>query len=1073
MTANAYTFLPWLRAGISTRITADPGTATRASIPVKLRLTGQAIVGPQLSQDVQQTVQLYGPGDVIGVDPRAISRTEPRSGITNMEPNYLPHIEFYDEDFAWRYSPAPPDGNTKRLAPWLALVVLATGTAPTSAEFTETTATGGPLPAITVTDPATTLPPPDQLGAWAHVHVNGALDAPLVSDSTGAALANLDQILHTNADNACCRLICPRHLRPDTSYVAFLVPAFETGRLAGLGLDPALAPGALYSSWGPQYPNRPAEGQLPYYYRWSFTTGDTGDFEYLVRLLRPRKPDPLVGRRDMDVHRSSGFGLPGITTPAELGGVLRLGGALQVPDRPVDVWDNWDNGRGDPPPAAPYPHPFQVALAGLINLAEAYQNQTPAAAHADLAAAHPATPDLTDQVDPIITPPLYGRWHALTNRLLTDSPGNPIPAPTNRNWVHRLNLDPRFRVAANFGTQVVQARQEEFMAAAWAQVGDVLAANGKIRAAQLAREVGNVLQVKHIDPPSAPAAARAAPAAPPSGRSLTLTAPAHGRVTATAPGPVSAALAGNVPDLTVKVAIGFRVAASQVGPTPVSAAMRRITRPGSRLMRTLPFTADQPPDVLLSRMDATTDPVTAAAPKRVPAAVVTAAQLENALHPPVGLRATATSTDPVDSLPDSPDFVLRDIGDPVTPTPGAIDSAEATRFKNALRELYQGFGTAAAVGQTPAREQLGVPGATSAVLAGLRSDDTVPRHLLTAVRLPDRLRPFADQFIEAMAYPVIDLPMYRSLPDISVDTFVPNLDLIPANSITLLANNREFIEAFLVGLNHEMARELLWREYPTDQRGSPFRQFWDPRTVLSLPGETPEQRRERLYDIRPIHTWGPAGVLGQNDNRQQPGGQQKDDLVLVIRGELLKKYPTAAIYAIKARWPLGPDGQPDLTQERELVDIPDDAHPSPDLVRLPLYEAKVDPDIYLLGFDLDADEARGHPPADAGWFFVLKERPGDPRFGVDEGPATRVEVWNDLSWPDVDPHQHGFIEFDQDTQVPLASSDGSEDDQEKQEQRSEDVNLPLWDAGLSSADVAYILFQAPVLVAVHAQEMLP
>ena len=31
----------------------------------------------------------------------------------------------------------------------------------------------------------------------------------------------------------------------------------------------------------------------------------------------------------------------------------------------------------------------------------------------------------------------------------------------------------------------------------------------------------------------------------------------------------------------------------------------------------------------------------------------------------------------------------------------------------------------------------------------------------------------------------------------------------------------------MVGLNHEFARELLWREYPTDQRPSSFRQFWD------------------------------------------------------------------------------------------------------------------------------------------------------------------------------------------------------------------------------------------------------
>ena len=39
--------------------------------------------------------------------------------------------------------------------------------------------------------------------------------------------------------------------------------------------------------------------------------------------------------------------------------------------------------------------------------------------------------------------------------------------------------------------------------------------------------------------------------------------------------------------------------------------------------------------------------------------------------------------------------------------------------------------------------------------------------------------------------------------------------------------------------------------------------------------------------------------------------------------------------------------------------------------------------------------------------------------------------------------------------------------------RAEDESLPLWFSGLGSADLAYILFQVPVMVAVHAQEMLP
>ncbi|WP_206059461.1 hypothetical protein, partial [Nonomuraea zeae] len=570
-------------------------------------------------------------------------------------------------------------------------------------------------------------------------------------------------------------------------------------------------------------------------------------------------------------------------------------------------------------------------------------------------------------------------------------------------------------------------------------------------------------------------------------------APAHSRVAApvpsgpslppdssAAPGSAGATVGG---DPAEQVAIGFRVSTSQVAAAPLSPAMRRITRPGSRLMRALPFSAGRPPEALVPRMDDEPDSVTAAAPKETPAAVVTSEQLDAVLHPvppqaegPAGGAVAGSARvvlDPVDGLPRSPDFVLRPIGDPVAPTPGANDSPEALRYKAALRELYQGLGVATAVGRAEPRRRLQVDDATASVLAGLGADHTVPKNLLESVDLPERLRPFADRFIEAMAYPVFDLPTYQALLDLGVDAFVPNLSLLPANSITLLENNREFIESYLAGLNHEMARELLWREYPTDQRGTPFRQFWDPGAALPVPGETPQQRRERGYDIPPMHTWPLDGLLGGNGNRPPAVGPRKNDLVLAIRGELLKKYPTAAVYAHKAAWPTGNDGLPDLTKERTLADVPDGAVPARDRIRLPLYEAKIEPDIYLLGFDLDAEEAIGSPPDDAGWFFVLKERPGDPRFGLDDGPPAPVEVWNDLSWEDVDPHHHGFIELDPGTTVPLAAFDGSEDDQEKQEQRGEDENLPLWYSGLSSADLAYILFQVPVLVAVHAQEMLP
>jgi len=67
----------------------------------------------------------------------------------------------------------------------------------------------------------------------------------------------------------------------------------------------------------------------------------------------------------------------------------------------------------------------------------------------------------------------------------------------------------------------------------------------------------------------------------------------------------------------------------------------------------------------------------------------------------------------------------------------------------------------------------------------------------------------------------------------SQDYILPGLENVPQNTVGLLQTNRRFIEAYMVGLNHEMASELLWREFPTDHRGSYFRSFWDT-TIYSL-----------------------------------------------------------------------------------------------------------------------------------------------------------------------------------------------------------------------------------------------
>jgi hypothetical protein len=1105
-TLATYSFLPWLRQGIANTITSadnDPSVKTRASVHVELQLAGDPVSGTtELTAPLPQDIALYGPGDIVGIDVRAIFRTDPRSWITNYESNYLAAVEFYDEDFAWRYTPAAADGSGLKLRPWLTLIVLQ------ETEFSEDQGVGRAAPCIDVTNRAA-LPSPDELWAWAHVHFNQSLagsDAEHVSSDMGAVLPRVQAIIGQNPDLAYSRLVSPRRLDDNAGYYAFVVPTFETGRLAGIGKDPTLAPHATYSAWGPAYAGQPEPTVMPVYYRWYFRTGSKGDFEYLVTLLKPQAVNSQVGTRAMDVQ-DPGSNIPGITDPA-LGGVLRLGGALEVPDADLNPselatrqkYDNWNQ---------PYPHPFQKALATFINLADDYAAQTAAAANSATGIA-----GIAGDPDPLITAPLYGRWHALTQRLLTKQDGTPADNITN--WVHNLNLDPRFRVPASFATDVVETNAETYMDYAWQQIGDVLAANQKIRHLQLATEVATLWYQRSLTPLAAVNGERA----------FAVTAPVAGRL------------------LMGKTTVAFTQTQSLVPPVLTSAAMRRVVRPGARLMRQLPFDAKATPTNLLTRINA--GEVSAAPPKAVPPGLPTVDQAAGAGHPagvpgwildllakypwlpwavligalviaivlllalplPAGaiaaiaiaaagigafllLRQWQTADGPaqgmseanqtpaeVDTLPTNPGFVIADPGSTVTSPPGAGDSATATRFKTALRDSFTLLQTTKTAGLRPAPVALDLATATETLVTGVDPRVTIPRRGLATIGIPVWIRDQIDtDFNEVMAYPKIDLPMYEPLKAISIELFLPNISLIAPNSITLIETNQRFIEAYMVGLNHEFARKLLWRGYPTDQRGSYFRQFWDVRGFIDSEGLSEDPLKEKLYDIPEIHRWAPDSRLGEHNNRLPPGQPPTPQAVLVIRGELLKKYPTAVIYAQHALWPRNPDGTVDFTKPR-MLDQPstpaEEQNPPLSKIRSPLYEAKANPDIYFFGFDLTVAQAKGatgqNPNDDAGWFFVIKERPGEPRFGLElTRPTPNPKVFDQLTWDDAMPGgaPGQFLTAGSLATVTLdvPAAGDPEVDQHNDDQI---VN----GAAVSSARWAYLLFRAPILVAVHADEML-
>jgi len=1089
---GTYAFLPWLRQGVANAITAPPATGVRASISVDLTVTGNPVVGnTPITAPASQNISLYGPGDIVGIDSRAVIRTEPRAGVTNFESNYLAAVDFYDEDFPWRYTPVPPSG--LQLLPWIALIVLS------QSEFAEGNNVGNrPLPFITISDP-TLLPPPGELWAWAHVHFNKGLSpnpsTELVSPDMGAVIPRVQTILNSNPDLAYSRLMCPRLMEVSTGYDAFIVPAFESGRLAGLGFDPSKAPSATASAWA-SYAGQEEPQSFPYYYRWHFRTGDRGDFRYLVGLLKPQPVDPTVGTRDFDVAQPSPI-LPGIVTPG-LNGILRLGGALEVPDADLsdadkaerDKYENWDQ---------PYPDSFEVSLAKFINLADDYSTQTAP----DANAASAISPGVTGDHDPLITSPLYGRWQSLTQRLLFESNGSSAPNPTN--WVHRLNLDPRFRVPANFGTEVIETNCEEYMNYAWEQIGDVLQANQAIRRLHFATAASQRLYARNLlTVASSPA------------RVLSLTAPVSGRVLLA--GTTVASLRGSVATPTL------------VPTTLTSTAIRRVLRPGARLVRSLPFTATAPAANLIQRVNA--GEVTSAPPKTVPSGVVTVDQAASSVIPsnappaildllkrypwlpwavlaiaivlaivlffvlgPVAgaaaaiavvggglylfrqLRQWATAQQAsqtisqggqtaasVANFPTSSNFILSAPGSTFVPTLGGADSPTGTRLNTALAQSFQLNSVGNMAAQNPAPVAIDLNSVSATMVTAVNPKVTILRRGLSMIALPAWIiTEIGDDFNEVMAYPKIDLPMYQPLKDSSVERLLPNINKIAPNSITLMETNQRFIEAYMVGLNHEFARKLLWREYPTDQRGSYFRQFWGVGDTINSEGLSEDALKEKLYDIPEIHRWDPASNLGDHNNRIPPGQPVEPQAVLIIRGELLQKYPNTVIFAQHAKMVNGLRVPDWLTADEE-------AQPPRSKTRTPLYTAQPADDIFFFGFDLTIDEVKG-TGGDPGWYFVLQERPGEARFGLELSRTAAIEAFDDVTWNDTSPGiaPGQFLAASTLSSVALTEPSAVADP-DKHDQWSDDEKVDP--AAVSSARWAYVLLRQPVMVAVHADEML-
>jgi hypothetical protein len=486
-------------------------------------------------------------------------------------------------------------------------------------------------------------------------------------------------------------------------------------------------------------------------------------------------------------------------------------------------------------------------------------------------------------------------------------------------WLDALNLDARYRVAAGLGTRVVQDRQEDLMAAVWEQFGEIIKANQLLRQAQLAIAASERTVSRHFSRQSDAVL-------------LQLAGPALSRMRL-------------APGKTIRRA----VAESCLPLGSLTGAFRRIARTHGPLERRFAHRARTGlADYVPPAID-------------VPTLIQRLAQ--GALNARPAQRPDGAVATPREYFSTRRRPIIR--GE--TPTPED--------------ELIRAFNVLASRDTRATCTPLDVGAVAQTIREALVPDVAIPPRVRAQIKLPATRAQLSNRLDPLLAAPEIPTPMIGPLIEMGQDFLLPGLGELPPNTVCLVEPDAAFIEAYFVGLNHEMGRELLWRGFPTDQRGTVFSRFWDRRGAV--PGATPVSDS----DIQPIAGWRRTEALGTHLTQAA-----SDLVVLLIRGELLQRYPRATIYLQEAKW--ARDTTNAIVYEGNVakrIPVPvTTAQEWDQHARFPAFTGRVGGDLVFMGFMLPRRLIRGldrtelppaTPDSEAGWYIVFQEQPTEPRFG--------------------------------------------------------------------------------------------
>lgn len=264
----------------------------------------------------------------------------------------------------------------------------------------------------------------------------------------------------------------------------------------------------------------------------------------------------------------------------------------------------------------------------------------------------------------------------------------------------------------------------------------------------------------------------------------------------------------------------------------------------------------------------------------------------------------------------------------------------------------------------------------------LLNADTEKEILNRIVISPDR-----SEIGDAEIYlePKIDEGLLKYIPAQIIKSLVPGLSELPNNSSMLLKLNREFLEAFMLGANHEMVRELIWREFPVNRRSTVFNSFWGASGV-------------NRNDIKDITHW--RGRLGENQADSSTG---QENIIIAIKSDLFRRYPKTLLYAVEY--------DPAVTMQSGwnvvINAVKLGASQTGATLHKPLFTVDVMQDLMFIYYDftkeyMDSATSGNNPGGVRKFCFVILENASLPKFGLDESVTVNKKGLNDLAWGDFD-----------------------------------------------------------------------